>query len=197
MKVGSAEQNSEPAASLGSGTRSQARLLLAIALVAAVAVAGVVLGAMALGRDPATSLAQESNSTSTTHRDFMFQVIGYKTENQGGQTMNMFFHYRYNNGIATKDIPNYIDLRKDAIAFIKGVDAKANPYWETLTLELCTQLKDDYPVEGISCQLQIYPDNRPGLPYEPGYHTSITTLGNIDALAIPGPPAEPLDRPVP
>ena len=192
----STDQNLDQTASTTAGSGSHVRLLLAIALVAAVALAGVVLGAIALGREPTASAAQDSTSTSTTHRDFMFQVIGYKTENQGGQTMNMFFHYRYDNGIATKDIPNYIDLRKDAIAFIDGVDAKANPYWETLTLELCTQLKDKYPVEGISCQLQIYPDDREGLPYEPGYHTSITTLGNIDPLAIPGPPAEPLDRPV-
>jgi hypothetical protein len=192
----SAEKNQDQTASGGAGMRSQARLMAALALVAAVAVAGVVLGVVALGREPTASAAQDSTSTSTTHREFMFQVIGYKTENQGGQTMNMYFHYRYNNGIATKDIPNYLDLRKDALAFIDGVDAKANPYWETLTLELCTQLKDDYPVEGISCQLQIYPDKRPGLPYEPGYHTSITTLGNIDALAIPGPPSAPLDRPV-
>lgn len=192
----STEQNDDQPASTGADSGSRAWLSLALGLVAAVAIVGVVLGAIAVGREPAVSVAQDSTSTRTTHRDFMFQVIGYKTKNQGGQTMNMFFHYRYNNGIATKDIPNYIDLRKDALTFMKKVDIASNPYWETLTLKLCTQLKDRYPIEGISCQLQIYPDSRPGLPYEPGYHTSITTLGDIDALAIPGPPAEPSDHPV-
>lgn len=44
-------------------------------------------------------------------RDFMFQINGYMTENQGGQKLNVYFHYRYDAGVATSDIPNYEDLR--------------------------------------------------------------------------------------
>ncbi|MDQ3477341.1 MAG: hypothetical protein M3492_13720, partial [Actinomycetota bacterium] len=63
-------------------------------------------------------------------RDFMFQVAGYQTANQGGQTMNIFIHYRYNAGIATEDIPNYVDLRTQVLDFLDDVDASLNPYWE-------------------------------------------------------------------
>ncbi|OEO33319.1 hypothetical protein VW23_000025 [Devosia insulae DS-56] len=121
-------------------------------------------------------------------REFLFEVRGYKTQNQGEQTMNMYFHYRYNSGIAEADIPNYEDLRSQALKFMDAVDPAKNPYWETLNQELCTQLKDGFPIEAITCQLLVYPDNRPGLPYEPGYHGSIHTIGDIEPLAILSPP---------
>jgi hypothetical protein len=125
-------------------------------------------------------------------RDFMFQINGYRTENQGGQKLNMYFHYRYDAGIATSDIPNYEDLRAEVLEFMGDVDASENPYWETLNEELCTELASDYPIRAISCQLQVYPDYRRGLPYEPGFHTSIHTIGAIEPLAITG-PIEPRD----
>jgi hypothetical protein len=124
-------------------------------------------------------------------RDFMFQVAGYQTANQGGQTMNIFIHYRYNAGIATEDIPNYVDLRTQVVDFLDNVDASLNPYWETLSKQICTQLKSGFPIEAISCQFQVLSDDRPGLPYEPGFHTSIHTIGDIDPLAIPGPIGSP------
>jgi hypothetical protein len=126
-------------------------------------------------------------------RDFMFQINGYRTENQGGQTLNMYFHYRYDAGIATSDIPNYLDLRAEVLEFMGDVDASENPYWETLNEELCTKLATRYPIQAISCQLQVYPDYRRGLPYEPGFHTSIHTIGDIEPLAIPGPLDERAD----
>jgi hypothetical protein len=117
----------------------------------------------------------------------MFQVPGYHTDNQGGQTLNIFVHYRYNAGIATADIPNYIDLRTQVLDFLDAVDASQDPYWETLNQEICSQLKSGYPIEAVSCQLQVLPDDRSGLPYEPGYHTSIHTIGAIEPLAVTGP----------
>lgn len=124
-------------------------------------------------------------------RDFMFQIAGYQTENQGGQTLNIFVHYRYNPGIATEDIPNYVDLRTQMLEFLEDVDSSLNPYWETLNQQICSQLKSNFPLEAISCQLQVLSDDRPGLPYEPGFHTSIHTIGDIDPLAVPGPIGSP------
>ena len=66
------------------------------------------------------------------------------------------------------------------------VDASKNPYWATLNEELCTELVSVYPIRAISCQLQVYPDYRRGLPYESGFHTSIHTIGAIEPLAIAG-----------
>jgi len=120
-------------------------------------------------------------------RDFLFQIVGYETLNQGGQKMNLYFHYRYTEGIATEDIPNYIDLRSQVVDFMREVDTTDEPYWETVDLQLCTALKKNYPIEAISCQLQVYPDDRKGLPYEPGYHGATTTIGDIEPLAYAGP----------
>lgn len=118
----------------------------------------------------------------------MFQVMNYQTANQGGQIINLYFHYRYQSGLPEEQIPNYVDLRTAALSFMDDVDAAANPYWETLNKQLCGQLKSDYPLEAISCQLQVYPDDRTGLPYEPGFHSSIHTIGDIESLAVIGPP---------
>ena len=98
----------------------------------------------------------------------------------------MYFHYRYDAGIATGDTPNYEDLRAKVLEFMGDVDASKNPYWATLNEELCTQLASAYPIRAISCQLQVYPDYRRGLPYESGFHTSIHTIGAIEPLAITG-----------
>jgi hypothetical protein len=176
-----------------------ALLGLVVLLLAALFGAGVLLGAStprSSAAEPALVAAATTTRTGTgvdapapdePTRDFLFQDVGYTTENQGGQTMNMYFHYRYNPGIATADIPNYVDLRTQALKFMADVDITDNPYWETLDLDLCTQLKKDYPIEAISCQLQFYPDDRAGLPYEPGYHGTTTTIGDIPALAFAGP----------
>ncbi len=120
-------------------------------------------------------------------REFLFQVERYTTGNQGGQVLNMYFHYRYDAGLGDADIPNYVDLRTEALTFMDAVDATANPYWEDLNQQLCGRLHDDFPVEAISCQLQVYPDDRAGLPYEPGFHSSVHTIGDIEPLAVVGP----------
>ncbi len=73
------------------------------------------------------------------------------------------------------------------LEFMDDVDAAQDPYWETPNESLCTELAQDFPIQAISCQLQVYPDYRRGLPYEPGFHTSIHTIGAIEPLAIPGP----------
>ncbi|HEX4248284.1 MAG TPA: hypothetical protein VH008_10495 [Pseudonocardia sp.] len=120
-------------------------------------------------------------------RDFEFQVIALRTPNQGGQTINLFFHYRYNSGIAEGDIPNYLDMRKMAINYLATADVSRNPYWETLNHEMCGQLKAGFPVEAISCELQVAGNEVQGPHYEPGYHASIETYGDIEPLAVLGP----------
>lgn len=119
-------------------------------------------------------------------RDFMFQVIGLQAPNQGGKTINLFFHYRYTAGIAERDIPNYLKMRDDAVNYLATADLSRNPYWETLNTRMCAQLKDSYPLSGISCELQVLGSGVPG-PYEPGYRASVETIGDIEPLSIPGP----------
>lgn len=166
--------------------------LIPVLLVVTLGLVGLsfALGFYDLRTEPAVA-SQKDETTAASEdeakRNFMFQINGYETDNQGGQTLNMYFHYRYDDGISESDIPNYEDLRSDATKFMDDVDTSENPYWETLNQELCTQLKSDYPIQAISCQLQVYPNVSSGLPYEPGFHGSIHTIGDIDPLALPGP----------
>ena len=163
-------------------------VLAALVLLVLGGVAGwLIAGPARADASPASPGSTATLGADLPERDFFFQVIGYDTANQGGQTLNLYFHYRYDRGIQAKDIPNYIDLRTDALDFLDAVDATDNPYWEILDEQLCTQLANGYPLESISCQLQVYPDDRAGLPYEPGYHGTTFTIGDIEPLAVPGP----------
>lgn len=117
----------------------------------------------------------------------MFQIMKYHTANQGGQTINFYLHYRYRNGLPTAKYPNYEDIRHMLLSYMAQVDPKRNLFWEILNTQICGKIKNSFPLQAISCQFQVYPDTRPGLPYEPGYHSSIVTIGNIEPLALSGP----------
>jgi hypothetical protein len=143
--------------------------------------AGIVIGSHS------NSVENSPTSGDFTRRDFMFQVVGVKTPNQGGHTINLFFHYRYNSGITNNEIPDYTKLRRQAIDYLDAVDVSANPYWEVLNNHLCAHLKSSYPIEAISCLMQVVGSENP-LPHdEPGYRSSIETIGDIAPLVLPGP----------
>ena len=154
------------------------------AILGAVLAAAVILGATALADSaPAASRAPAN----APQEDFMFQVMNYRTLNQGGQTINFYLHYRYRNGLPTSKYPNYLDIRRTLLAYMRRVDPKRNLFWEILNTQICSRIKNSFPLQAISCQFQVHPNNRPGLPYEPGWHNSIVTIGNIEPLALPGP----------
>lgn len=58
-----------------------------------------------------------------------------------------------------------------------------------LNHHLCAQLKAAYPIEAISCELQVVGSENPAPHDEPGYRASTETIGNIEPLAVPGPPS--------
>lgn len=155
-------------------------------IVAAVVVVSLAGGAFAAG----VAVGAEPDGGTEPQREFMFEVTDLATPNQGGQTLNLFLHYRYDHGIAEGDIPNYLALREDALGYLATVDLAGDPYWETLNRDLCARLKAGYPLDAISCQLQVVGNEAPER-YEPGYHASVETIGDIDPLRIPGPPARP------
>jgi hypothetical protein len=134
-----------------------------------------------------TAPPNSQSAAPTYSRDFMFQVIGVHVSNQGGQSANLFFHYRYNDGIAEQDIPDYRLLRTEAVNYLAALNTTRNPYWETVNKELCARLKNHFPIKAISCELQVASTENPGPHQEPGYRASVETLGDIDALSIPGP----------
>jgi hypothetical protein len=162
-----------------------ARRLIAT-VVGLVGLVALLIGSFLLGaHSTAHSTAARNNVAA---RDFMFQVIGVKTHNQGGHTLNLFFHYRYDEGITDKDIPDYTQVRKQALDYLNSVDVSTNPYWEVLNHHLCTQIKTSFPIQAISCDLQVVGVENPPPHDEPGYRSSIETIGDIEPLVVPGPP---------
>ncbi|ORB13202.1 hypothetical protein [Mycobacterium noviomagense] len=101
--------------------------------------------------------------------------------------MNLYFHYRYNDGIADDQIPDYTKLRRQALDYLDTADVSRNPYWEVLNHHLCIQLKNNFPLQGISCVMQVVGVENSGPHDEPGYRSSIETIGDIEPLVIAGP----------
>jgi hypothetical protein len=154
------------------------------AILGAALATAVIVGATAV----AAPSHQSTRAAAPAPRvDFMFQVLGYHTANQGNQTINFYLHYRYRSGLPTAKYPNYLKVRGTLLSYMKQINPKLNLFWEVLNTRICSRILHRFPLQAISCQFQVYPDNRPGLPYEPGYHSSVVTYGHIEALTIPGP----------
>jgi hypothetical protein len=152
--------------------------------------AAAVLGALPLvaGLAMGSSLPISQASPTGDKWDFMFQVDGYQTANQGGHTLNLYFSYRYNQGIANSALPDYRALRGVALAYLDRVGPSQDLFWEILDREICTQLAAGFPVEAISCQMQVFPRAGDGIP---DIRSTTYTIGDIAPLAIPGPVAIP------
>ena len=151
-------------------------LVLVVALLAIVAL-GSLDATFLRGLDDTQDQGTGGGSSVAPRRDFMFQVDGFEAE---GQTIDMYFHYRYDQGIATQNIPDFRDLRSDAIGYMND-NAEEGVYWETLSRGVCSRLMQKYPIQAISCQLRVHPGR------DPGFSSSIHTIGAIEPLAIPGP----------
>jgi hypothetical protein len=150
-------------------------------------VVGVLFGAGFVTGIHSNRVENSTSSADRTKRDFMFQVIGFTTRNQGGHTLNLFFHYRYNSGIADNEIPDYRKLRSHAVDYLEAIDVSAHPYWEVVNNHLCVHLKNNYPLQAISCLMQVMGSENPPPGDDPGYRSSIETIGDIDPLVLPGP----------
>jgi hypothetical protein len=141
---------------------------------AALAVAVVVAPTLAGASSPHGARA----STRAPQEDFMFQVMHFHTADQGGDTFNFYLHYRYRGGLPTSNYPNFVTMRQMLLRYMKP---KRNQYVEILNTHICTKLKNSFPLQAISCQFQVYNG------VDPGYRSSIVTIGNIEPLAIPKP----------
>ncbi|MFT4201864.1 hypothetical protein [Gordonia sp. (in: high G+C Gram-positive bacteria)] len=156
------------------GHRRGARVIL---------VATALLAALAIG----FLLARAVPDDHGVRRDFLFQVDGLHSPNQNGHTVNYLVHYRLDDGLAEKDLPNYLHLRRIIVDRLTRGDFAGNPFWETVNKDLCSELKATFPLAAISCQLQTPGVDVPGNRYEPGWHSSVHTIGDIEPLATTGP----------
>lgn len=170
---GAQVRSHDPSPVTGRARRVALPVLALLLLGAALFGAGLYVGSRTAG--PAAEQLEP-------RRDFMFQVLGLPTANQGGNTINLFFRYRYATGLAEGEIPDYRKMRDDTVNYLATTDLSTDPYWETLNTRLCARLRDGYPLNGISCQLQVIADDTTG------YRSSVETFGGVEPLSIPSPP---------
>jgi hypothetical protein len=130
-------------------------------------------------------------------QEFQFAVLDHPTTRQFGRTINLFIRYRYLEGLAASDYPDYRAMRQSALEFLRVRPAEpAIEYWEVLNEGLARELYVSFPLAGVVSQLQVEPDPNPKLQ-EPGFHSSIVQIGTVTAIDR-GPPARiPFDRDTP
>jgi hypothetical protein len=127
---------------------------------------------------PTVAGASSRHASRAPQEDFMFQVMHFHTADQGGDTFNFYLHYTYRNGLPTSKYPNFVTMRQMLLNYMRP---KRNQYIEILNTHICTKLKNSFPISAISCQFQAYNG------VDPGYRSSIVTIGDIAPLAIPKP----------
>jgi hypothetical protein len=144
-------------------------------LVGAALALAVVLGPSVAG---ASSSRPSPSSVGSPKEDFMFQVMHVHTADQGGDTFNFYLRYRYRAGLPSARYPNFLNIRRMLLRYMAP---KRTQYVEVLNTHICTRIKNHFPLQAISCQFQVYNG------VDPGYRSSIVTIGNIQPLAIPAP----------
>lgn len=156
------------------------RTLAVITGLAVALAAGVLIGRVTAG-----------GTDHAAKREFMFQINSLQSPNQHGHELNFFARYRYNADLAESELPNYLHLREVVIDRLTNGDFASNPFWETVNRNLCNELKAGFPITAITCELQTPGVDVRGNRYQPGWHSSIHTIGDIEPLAVPGPVSVP------
>lgn len=123
-----------------------------------------------------TSLAFASKN------NFQFQVDGYHTKRQGGQTLNVYVRYALKDNADYSSYPDYRELRTIAMRYLEPTDKlPENTFWEIIAAKLGEELMSRYPFSGVSVQFLVHP-NDGGAVYEPGFHGPIYTIGDVIPL---------------
>ncbi|MFA6302367.1 MAG: hypothetical protein WC627_04430 [Legionella sp.] len=127
-----------------------------------------------------------ATSDVTAHEErnyFQFEIPKYETQRQGGQTVTVYVRYAYQKGLPESKYVDYRVMRQDILKFMEPTDEyPANVFWEILATTMGKDLMQHYPLDGVSVQLVVFDNPRPGT-YEPGDHGPIYTIGTIEPLA--------------
>ncbi|MCG8476137.1 MAG: hypothetical protein MI784_11770 [Cytophagales bacterium] len=121
-------------------------------------------------------------------QDFIYQILNRKTQRQGGQQVSVFVKYRYDDELLESNtFPDYRKMRAISLHYLQpSADYPASAQWEVLSRAMARELMGKFPIKGISVQWQVFPNEHPkkGSPYEPGFHGSVFTMGNIEPLDL-------------
>lgn len=134
-------------------------------------------------------LLSTANFAFASKNNFQFQISSYKTQRQGGQTLDLYVRYAMKDNVDYSSYPDYRDLRSITLKYLEPTDAlPVNIFWEIIAAKMAEELMSRYPLSGISVQMLVYP-NEQGSIFEPGFHGPIYTTGDVIPLSqvvIPG-----------
>ncbi len=111
---------------------------------------------------PATQKADQPSHQAVADRnleeEFSFSLKDFKLDHQGEiNTLNITVRYRYKNGLAETDYPDFRLVLKDVENFLATYPNKAD-YWEILNKQLTSLILRKYPViERVISELQVSP----------------------------------------
>ena len=115
---------------------------------------------------------------------FQFAITHYHTNRQAGQIVNIYIRYAYKDDLVEAEYPDYRLLRADSLKYMEPSDKfPENVFWEILAAEMGKELMKNYPLAGISVQLEVL-DNQDPNSYEPSNHGPIYTKGDIEPLNV-------------
>jgi hypothetical protein len=113
---------------------------------------------------------------------FQFAIAKYHTTRQSGQVVDIYVRYAYKKDLAASEYPDYRLLRTKVLKYMEPSEELPAPvFWEILAPKMGKELMNDFPLSGVSIQLNVL-DNPDG--NEPGDHGPIFTIGEIAPLDV-------------
>lgn len=105
-----------------------------------------------------------------TVESWSFITAQVATSHRGGHTLNIDVNYRYRDGTANSQYPNFIPIYGRIAEFLQRYPNDTDS-WETVNQQLADMVLREYPVmESLTSQLEVLPSKQ--LPYH--YFTAVT-----------------------
>ncbi|KTD40699.1 hypothetical protein [Legionella parisiensis] len=144
----------------------------------------VILLIMIISYWPPSLWASMDNENHIERNYFQFVIPQYHTSRQSGQTVNIYVRYAYNKNLPNNKYPDYRVLRAAVLRYMEPtVEFPAEVFWEILATAMGRDLMKNYPLDGVSIQLDVLDNQNPN-SFEPGDHGPTFTIGEIEPLDI-------------
>lgn len=144
----------------------------------------IILLAVAVFSFPISSLASMNNESLIEKNYFQFTIPKYQTSRQSGQTVNIYVRYAYKKNLSNNQYPDYRVLRTAVLKYMEpSEEFPAEVFWEILAPAMGRDLMKDFPLDGVSIQLEVLDNQNPD-SFEPGDHGPTYTVGDIEPLHV-------------
>ncbi|MCE0724250.1 MULTISPECIES: hypothetical protein [Legionella] len=144
----------------------------------------IILLVMVISYWPPSIWASTDNENHIEKNYFQFVIPEYHTNRQSGQTVNIYVRYAYKKKLPNNQYPDYRVLRTAVLKYMEPtVEFPAEVFWEILATAMGRDLMKNYPLDGVSIQLDVLDNQNPN-SFEPGDHGPTFTVGDIEPLDV-------------